>query len=135
MKKLNTFTENLDKLEFGSYILFQEYVQKEYNGTCYDYKINKPTLGIYLGCFVADMALGFNYVKWNNDKKFIKITNEYVTNCSVISEVEQIDNHIEWNNYIDILGIWKNKPDWKQILSEYRKQNEKIDISEDEFEV
>lgn len=120
MRKIKTFVDNIDQLEFGNYILFQEYVQKDYNGICYNYEISKPILGIYLGYFIADQAIGFNYVKWCNYKK---------------SEVQNIDNHIEWNDYIDILGIWKNKPNWKQIISEYRKQNEEKVISENEFDV
>ena len=135
MKKLNTFTDNLDKLEFGSYILFQKYHSKYDGGTkSYNYEISKPILAIYLGNFVADQTLGFNYVRWINDKRIVYITNENVTNYPVLKEVEEIENHIEWNDYIDILGIWKNKPTWKQILSEYRKQNDEKIISEDEIE-
>lgn len=134
MKKLNKFTDNFDKLEFGSYILFQKYTHKNCDDNVYNYGISKPILAIYLGSFVADQTLGFNYVKWNNDKRIVYITNEHVTNYPVLKEVEEIENHIEWYDYIDILGIWKNKPDWKQILLEYRKQNEKNVISEDEIE-
>lgn len=60
MRKLNTFLENLSKLKFGDFILFQEYV---YNYNVKNFEISKPILAIYLGYFVADQTLGFNYVK------------------------------------------------------------------------
>ena len=98
MKEINTFIKNIDKLKFGNYILFQEYIHE---------KISEPILAIYLGCFVADQTLGFDYVKWNNENR---------------ENIVKIECHIEWMDYIDILGHWKNKPNWKQIIKKYRKQ-------------
>lgn len=126
MKKLNTFLENT--LNFGDYILFQEYT---YDGE--QYKISKPVMAIYLGLFVADQTLGFNYVRWNNDRHTEYITNEYVTNFGVCKQVKGIYSHIEWNDYIDILGKWKNKPTWKDIIKSYRNENTDLFINEDEI--
>lgn len=121
-RKLLTFTCH-ENMKFGDYILFQEYKQAEHNGKQYLYKISRPTMAIYLGCFVADQTIGFNYVKWNNDNHSEFITNEHVTNYRVVKEVEEIQCHVEWDDCIDILGYWKNKPGWREILHAYRKQN------------
>lgn len=72
------------------------------------YKVSKPILVIYLGYFVVDQTIGFNYVRWINENR---------------DEVVGIDNHIEWNDYIDIIGHWKGKPNWKEIIKCYRNEN------------
>jgi len=104
MKKLNPFSDNCNQLKFGDYILFQEYQDRNYKGV---FKVTKPIFAIYLGFFVADQAFAFNYVKWVNENR---------------EEVYDIDNHIEWSDYINILGIWKVKPTWQEIISKYRNQ-------------
>ena len=125
MRKLEKFSNS--NLKFGDYILFQKYdYLHDYN----EYKISKPILAIYLGSFIADQTLGFNYVKWNNDNHSVYITNKHVTNYRVCKEVEKIESHIEWNDYIDILGHWTYKPDWKEIIQKYRKQNLDLIINE-----
>lgn len=107
-------------LEFGDYILFQEYIFENNK-----YRISKPILAIFLGYFVADQAIGFNYVKWCNDKHKVCIKNK-IGYCFSNEQVEKIDFHIEWINYVDILEHWKNKPNWKNILLAYRKQNKDV---------
>ena len=125
MRKLETFSNS--NLKFGDYILFQKYdYLHDYN----EYKISKPILAIYLGSFIADQTLGFNYVKWNNENHSVYITNKHVTNYRVYKEVGKIESHIEWNDYIDILGHWTYKPDWKEIIQKYRKQNLDLIINE-----
>ncbi len=133
MKKLNTFLNGSNNLDFGDYILFQEYKQDTHDGKQYYYKISKPILAIYLGAFIADQTAGFNYVIWNNENHRIYITNEYVTNYSTNKQVSDIKCHIEWSDYLDILGHWKHKPNWKEIIKSYREQNLKINISSDEI--
>ncbi len=118
-RTLNTFLNADIQLDFGDYLLFQEYRHGKQN----DYNVSKPILCIYLGYFVADQTLGFNYVKWNNHNHRIYITNEHVTNYRACKEVDKINCHIEWSDFIDILGHWKQKPNWKQIIADYRKQN------------
>lgn len=115
-RKLNTFLNN--RLEFGDYILFQEYKY-----TDKEYSVSKPIFAICLGSFIADQTLGFNYVKWINENHTVYITNEFVTKYPVCKEVDKIESHIEWHDYIDILGHWKEKPNWKQIIKSYRQQN------------
>jgi hypothetical protein len=114
MIKLNKFTKNLESLSFGNYILFQEIIQSdESNKICI---VSNPILAIYLGWFPADQTVGFNYIKWNNDKRLIRT----VDNNYEIKEVDSIYCHIEWTNYIHMLGIWNNKPNYKEILLAYR---------------
>jgi hypothetical protein len=129
-RKLNRFI-GTPNLEFGDYILFQEYDQ----GLGYNYKVSKPILAIYLGCFVADQTIGFNYVRWNNDKHTVYLTNEYITRYPQCKEVTSIECHTEWINYIDILGRWKHKPNWKEIIKSYRLQNLKQEVSYSEIEL
>src|ERR1035437_2825949 len=121
--KIKTFMDNDIKLTFGDFILFQEYEQSTYDGEQYSYSVTKPIFGIFLGSFVADQALGFNYVRWINDNRVVYITNENVTNCPVCKEVDKIEHHIEWSDYIDILGSWSYIPNWKEIIACYRNQN------------
>lgn len=134
MKKLNSFIKNLSDLKFGDYILFQEYNQDRYDNKNkqYIHSISKPILVIYLGFFVADQTVGFNYVRWNNDNHCVP--NKTYPSIKNIKEVEEIENHIEWVHYIDILGHWKNKPNWKEIISSYRKQELKDEIGENEID-
>lgn len=133
MKKLNTFINNLSELKFGDYILFQEYKQDRYDKDNKQYiiKVSKPILVIYLGYFVADQTVGFNYIRWNNDNHMVY--NKTFPTLKDVKEVEEIQNHIEWNDYIDILGHWKNKPNWKEIISYYRNQELKEEIGENEI--
>lgn len=133
-RKLNSFLRGTSKLEFGDFILFQEYEQDKHDGKQYGYKVSKPIMAIYLGCFFADQTLGFNYVRWNNDKHTVYITNEHVKKYPVCKEVEGIEQHIEWSDYIDILGHWKTKPTWKGIIQSYRQQNLKQIIMSDEID-
>lgn len=130
MRKLNTFHLQKD-LKFGDFILFQEYTQK--GDDMFD--ISCPILAIYLGSFVADQAIGFNYVKYINEDRVVYITNEHVTNYPVQKEVDKIDSHIEWSDFIDILGHWKHKPNWKEIIYAYRKYNKCSNIKGDEITV
>lgn len=133
-RKIKTFIENCKDIKFGDYLLFQEYEQLPHDGEQYSYKVSRPILGIYLGCFVADQTLGFNYVKWINENHTVYITNEHVTNYPACKEVSGIDSHIEWSDYLDILGHWKERPGWKEIIKCYREQNEKEIVKSDEIE-
>ena len=122
-RKLNTLiNSNFEKLQFGDFILFQEYKYKN-DGGVRNFYITKPIYAIYLGLFVADQTIGFNYVIHINDNHMVKITNKYVENFSVIKEVGDIKAHIEWDDHIDILGSWKYRPNWKEIMLAYRNQN------------
>jgi hypothetical protein len=131
-RKLKKFCDE-SNLEFGDYILFQEYTQDKHDGTQYHYKVSKPILAIYLGYFVADQAIGFNYVQWNNERHTVYVTNEHVKRYPTCKEVSGIEQHIEWSDYIDILGHWKNKPNWKQIISARRSENSNMNISSNEI--
>lgn len=133
IRKINRFLDE-DNLEFGDYLLFQKYERDKYIDNHYTYKISKPIIAIYLGSFIADQAIGFNYVRWNNDRHSELISNEYVKNYRVCTEVKGIESHIEWDDEIDILGHWKNKPKWKEIIKSYRKQNLKEIMSANEIE-
>jgi len=117
-------------IKFGDYLLFQEYVQEDHDGEQYSYKVSRPILAIYLGSFIADMALGFNYVKWLNNRRIVKTATGY----DVFQEVDKIHNHIEWSDCIDILGHWTCRPTWKEILKAYRCQNKETTIKANDFE-
>lgn len=120
----------IQKLKFGDYILFQKYTHKHKE----DYEVTKPILAIYLGAFVADQTIGFNYVRWNNDNHTVYVTNEYVTKYPTCKEVDKIESFIEWDDYIDILGSWEIRPSWKEILVAYRKQNVQQTVNIDDID-
>lgn len=111
MKPKYTFTEALGVANFqiGDFLLFQEHKE---NG-----EISKPILAIYMGCFAADQTLGFNYIKWVNENRYTLFG---FRKTRVYNEVQKIDCHIEWNDKIDILGYWKYRPTWKEIIKAYR---------------
>lgn len=117
--KLNTFIKSSKDWSFGDIILFQEYERAES-----DYKVSKPILAVYLGYFVADQTIGFNYAKWVNPNHTVYISNEHVKNYPACPQAE-IKEHVEWSDYINVLGHWKSKPNWKEILKAYRTQNTK----------
>lgn len=113
--KLVTFIKHNSFISFGDYILFQEY--KLHGDT---YTVSNPILVLYIGAFVADQTIGFEYIKWNKD---------------YANKMNEIGTHIEWNDYIDVLGVWKRKPNWKEILKAYRNQNTKQVIGCNDFDV
>lgn len=130
-RKLKTFISSSElKLKFGDYILFQEYTSNND-----DFNVSKPILAIYLGMFIADQTIGFNYIRWNNDNHTVYINNEHVTNYPTVKEAEKIESHIEWDDYIDILGVWDNRPEWKPIISEYRNQNNLRSVSKEDIDL
>lgn len=122
MKTLNSYLGKDKKYNFGDYLLFQEYSQGKHNGKEYEYTISKPILAIFISWFPCDQTIGFEYVKWFNNNR--------LPNGSV-----EVYSHIEWSDYIDVLGHWAHKPSWKEILSCYRKQNLNSDTIEQEFEI
>lgn len=132
-RKIKKFLSS-EKFKFGDFLLFQEYKYKFGCRTDYQYKVSRPILAIYLGHFVADQTAGFNYVKWVNENHGVKITNEHVADYIVREEVDGIHQHIEWDDYIDILGRWEYRPSWKEILTAYRKKNTKEEMSSDEID-
>ena len=68
----------------------------------------------------------------DKEEKVKKVSMEHVKieGEEFYKEVEKIESHIEWNDYIDILGHWTYKPDWKEIIQKYRKQNLDLIINE-----
>jgi hypothetical protein len=135
-RKIKTLIRGGIKLKFGDYVLFQEYKQKSYlqDEKQYIYEVTKPILAIYLGFFVADQTIGFNYVRWINENRTVYINNDYIKNYPTNKQVDDIEQHIEWNDCIDILGHWKVKPNWKQILNSYRKENINIFMKSNEIQ-
>lgn len=107
-------------LNFGDFILFQEYKQGKYENGKYNYIISKPILAVFVNTFPADQTIGFNYVKWENDNR-------------VIDYEPEVKYHIEWDDYIDLLGQWHTRPTWKEILKAYRTQNSQEIINSNEI--
>jgi hypothetical protein len=107
LRKLNTFICE-PNLRCGDFILFQEYSQGQYDGTQHSYEVSKPAFAIFVGLRVCDQTLEFGYVMVQNAQRSF--------------EIPEVDYHIEWNDYADILGHWSSRPSWKEILAAYRKQ-------------
>lgn len=128
---INTFGRFKEEINFGDYILFQEYYYDRENKK---YLVSTPRLVIYLGIFVCDQTIGFNYVQWINDNHSVYFTSEHGT-YPTIKQVSGIASHIHWDDYIDILGHWKQKPNWKEIILAYRNKNIEEAINYDEIEI
>lgn len=107
-KEIQTYTDMVyDKdPKFGWYILFVEYADHD-NLTNTFKSVSAPRLAIIVNQWLADMAPAFDYVEWTN-------FNRYTLN------IPQIKTHIEWSDFIDVLGIWENRPSWKEILKAYK---------------
>lgn len=129
-RTINPFGENID-LKIGDFILFQEY-KSEYKDGHYQYNISKPIYAIYLGFYILDMALAFNYVKWINNNREM-VTNE--KGYSSIKEITEIQYHIEWDDFVDIIGHWNHRPTKQELLTAYRKYNTKSIILSDEINI
>lgn len=110
-KEIKTFTDSaIEKpFGFGEYILFVEY--SNFNSETQTFEsVSKPTLAIIVDEWICDMAIAFDYVVWSN---FNRRNSNNAT--------KEILTHIEWNDFIDILGRWENKPTYKEMLEAYRK--------------
>lgn len=117
-RKLNSFIKNVSKLSFGDYILFQEYSKRKWDEPTkqYIYEITDPILAIYIGWICVDQTIGFEYILWHNNNK---------------ESISTVLSHIEWNDYIDILGHWSKMPNWKEIKPCWKNRNfDKITPSE-----
>jgi len=113
MKKINSLIYGDHKPECGNFILFQEY-DPTYKVDKKDaYKVNRPILAVVLDTFVVDQTVGFNYVKYVPD------FSERPSNTPVV------DCHIEWSAYIDILGLWAQKPSFKEYRDAARNRERK----------
>lgn len=119
IREVNTFGSHRPTMKFGDFILFQEYDNVEYNHELH--KVSKPRLVIYLGMFVADQTIGFNYIEWVNENKPIYITNSYVTNRKTYKQVGRVKDHVEWDEFIDIIGHWAYRPSFKELITAFRK--------------
>ena len=119
MKKINTLIlgSHEETPEFGNFILFQEYIHK-YDGVKPYYEVTRPILAVVLDTFIADQTVGFHYVRY---------VPEFTLNHFYSPKVE---SHIEWFDYIDILGIWKLKPSFKEYR-EAAKNRERKRIVDD----
>jgi len=109
MKELNTLIKNCGTLRFGDFILLQLYKRQGYdrNIECYRYEIMKPTLALFLGLMPCDQTIGMEYVPW--------LKNDF-------NRSPELEQHVEWDDYIDILGHWSDRPTFKELRNAFRKQ-------------
>ena len=98
-----------DDLNMGDYFLFQTY--KDVNNCGDNMHIFEPELAMFIGYIFVDQAIGCRYIPWVKDG--------YV-------EDAEIEDHIEWYDFMDILGHWDHKPSYKEIITAYRKKNDTI---------
>lgn len=113
IKKINTLIEGEHIPRCGNFILFQEYNPTYKVDRKNAYKVSRPILAVVLDTFVADQTVGFNYVKYVPD------FSERPSNTPVV------DCHIEWSTYIDILGLWTQKPSFKEYRDAARNRERK----------
>lgn len=111
---INTYSDCSSTLNVGDYILFQTFDKVNYGKG--NVTISKPIYAIYLGGFINEDLIGFNFVRWINPKHKIKFNGMVVG-----KEATRIDYHIEYVNYVHIIKSWKNRPNFNELLTEFRK--------------
>jgi hypothetical protein len=112
MRTLNILMQNLEGLKPGDFLLFQIYESDQHREKGHPpkhYKVSVPIYAITLGAFVCDQAIGINYVRVPAD-------------VSYYSDEPKVEVHIEWNDYIDVLGRFEKRPTFRELLSAYRKR-------------
>lgn len=112
--KLKTFLKSRNT-QFGDFLLFQEYKKHHYDNEkkLWCYSVSKPIYATYLRCYVVDQTIGFDYLR-------------YMKDCNDDIPMESFwGSHIEWDDYINILGHWKSRPSFKQLLKAYRKEDDR----------
>jgi len=98
---MNNLESIYSNLNFGDIILFQ--TEKNLN----------PILVTVVFINIIDMALSIGYINYKN---FIL---PYFYNKDV-----EIEEFIEWDDEMIVLGYWKSIPDFKSLLKAYRKKVE-----------
>ena len=127
IRELNTFLKS-NKFKFGDYLLFQEY---KYDSHIKLWAVSKPILAIYLGAWICDQAIAFHYIQHINENHWFVDVDGY----NQPKEVGKVEDHIEWYDYVDILGHWEKRPTWKEIIISYRKQNKSLVSSDKQVKV
>lgn len=120
--KFPNHLENDPILKFGQYILFQ-HVKIENKQPL----ISKPILGLFVGYSIWDMAAVINIVElpraYIYSEKIQVVTNPKLNISLPIFELDpQVENFVLWHDDIIILGIYNNKPNWKNLRIDYKKR-------------
>jgi hypothetical protein len=117
MKKINTLINSEHTPRFGNFILFQEYVPNEIDNNI-SYEVTRPILAVVLDIFTASQTIGFHYIRYIPD--FSKS----------MFNTPKVESHIEWNEYIDILGLWTHKPSFKEYRDAARNRERKNGVDD-----
>jgi hypothetical protein len=101
-----------NNLCFGDHILYE--IKDSYNTISY------PKMGIFLDYNLVDMSLSYEIVhplrRWEFNFNNNRIARNFL---QINSEIEDV---VEYgNDMLIITKIWKHRPNWKEMLKEYKK--------------
>lgn len=99
-------------LSFGDHILYQiVYKDPETSKMMMSY----PKMAIFTSYNIADQALVYEMVSPIRSWEY-----KFEPKEGYFYSTTHITSHIEWYDIIYIFGIWKNKPNWKEMKKAYR---------------
>lgn len=113
-----------DKPKMGDWLLFRH--------ICNEKEISEPILALVIGHTIWDQALVLEYVtEWrtweaNTEYNCNPKYNLYVSLSFIDKETKQIQF---WTDDIQVLGHWKIKPNFKQLLKSYRNAKTTLALS------
>ena len=122
MRKLNNIITN--NFEFGDWFLYQQYDHIwDKDIKQYKYMVSKPIMAMFIQWWPCDQTVDVEHLIWS--KYGIHRKNQIAANVQWFAE---------WMDYGDVLGHWKHKPSWKEIIVAYRKQNKREFLLSEEID-
>ena len=123
LDKMENFNNHLGKWDYhttpglkpGQLFLYEKEIKD---------KVSFPQIGIYLNCYILDMAIGVEFIPyrrtWENN-----ISYDYVYNGknyqNTYSELEsRIEHFICWNDSLLVYGVWDKLPNFQTLRKAYQ---------------
>jgi len=109
-------------LSFGDWFLFEiieiKYIDGENKSfLCY------PKLAIFMGYLPCDQTLEVEYVEYKKtwEDRLCCSDNSPEENEFLFHSSPKTKSHIEWNDTMFVYGMWKSKPNWKELKESFVK--------------
>lgn len=132
---LNTLLNSkIGKYQFGDIMLFQEYKSIWDKSARKDiFLVSKPKLVCVLCLGIADQAIEIEYIQYRGDN-YWELDKNQRKKYNLPKDLHwNIDSHIEWTDMINILGYWKSFPNFRELLSAYRKYETRDILTENDI--
>lgn len=109
-------SSKIPPLNFGDWFLYQ---RLDKNGM-----MSYPKLALFIRHDIADMALEYycvNYIKTWQQKCNTFIGKDRTYKIYLDSYIDSFNYFHDWDDVIYIFGVWKNKPNKKELRKAYEK--------------